>query len=264
MVIRTGFTAPIGSDLDRSLERASENGFDFVEVLLDGRFARSKLEPRSDRVAEAFDERGLDAIVHLPFTVDVGSPFEPVREGAVAELTAGLDLCAGIGARKAVFHPSTKAWDRGWEAGELRGWIAESTATVAERARDRGIKPCVENVAGPYDFPAFEGLLERVETQATFDTGHAHLAGLGSEGMAAFLVEYGHRVSHVHLSDTRGERDEHLPVGMGVIEFGRALEPLFEGWSGTITHEVATDEFAHIESSAAQFDRRAEPLARRR
>lgn len=264
MVVRTGFTAPIGSDLDRSLERASENGFDFVEVLLDGSFERSRLEARREEITGAFGSRGLDAVVHLPFTVDIGSPFGPVREGAVAELTAGLDLCAGMGARKAVFHPSTKAWDRGWEAGELRGLIAESTATVAERARDRGIEPCVENVAGPYDFPAFEGLLDRVETQATFDTGHAHLAGLSSEEMVAFLAEYGDRVSHVHLSDTRGGHDEHLPVGMGAIEFGRALEPLFEGWSGTITHEVATDEFAYIEASAAQFDRRAEPLARRR
>lgn len=264
MSVQTGFAAPIDVDLERTLEWASGHDFDFVEILLDGRFARPRLEAKSGEIEDGFAEYGLDPVVHLPFAVDIGSPFEPVREGGVEELRAGLAFGSEIGARKAVFHPSTDTWELGWQDEEVREWLAESTATVAAAARDHGIEPCVENVAGPYDFPAFEGLLDRVETEVTFDTGHACLAGLDADGMASFLTEYGERVSHVHLSDTRGEHDEHLPVGMGAIEFGTALEPLFEGWSGSITHEVATGEFAYIGASADRFDRLAEPLSRGR
>jgi sugar phosphate isomerase/epimerase len=80
----------------------------------------------------------------------------------------------------------------------------------------------------------------------TFDTSHALLAGMDEAGMAAFCREYGDRIAHLHLVDTRGG-DEHLPVGMGRIDFGTVFEGLADAdWSGTATLEVGTEDYDTI------------------
>jgi sugar phosphate isomerase/epimerase len=252
--ISIGFTVPPSRPFDETLDWAAERGFDHVELLFDSRFARERLESSRDEVAEALSARGLDLVVHLPFAVDIGSPFSPVREGAVAELSAGLDLAAGLGAEKAVFHPQSKAWELGWSGDELREFVLGSTRLLEAAADDAGIELSAENVSGPYDLDHFPDLLARTDVSATFDTGHALLSGHDEDDMADFLREHRGRVSHVHLSDTRGGGDEHLPVGMGRIDFETALAPLLDGWAGTMTHEVGTEELSYIERGKERFD----------
>ncbi|PSQ38475.1 sugar phosphate isomerase/epimerase, partial [Halobacteriales archaeon SW_12_71_31] len=64
--------------------------------------------------------------------------------------------------------------------------------------------------------------------------------------MAEFLREHADRVGHLHLPDTRSG-DEHLPVGMGRIDFHTALAGLADrGWSGTATLEVGTEDRSTI------------------
>ena len=191
----------------------------------------------------------------MPFAVDIGSPFTPVRGGSVAELIATLDLVTKLGGEKAVFHPSSRAWDLGWTDGELAPLITESVREVTLAARERNVEPCVENVInGPYSIQGFDALLRETDASMTFDTGHARLAGFSRDESARFLDRHRERVSHVHLSDNRGGSDEHLPVGLGTVDFETVLSPLLDSsWAGTITHEVGTTELGYIEQSKRCF-----------
>jgi sugar phosphate isomerase/epimerase len=127
---------------------------------------------------------------------------------------------------------------------------------ITAGARERGIEPCVENVIdGPYAIEGFEDLLSATDAAMTFDTGHARLAGFSATESAAFLDRHRERVSHIHLSDNRGTGDEHLPVGLGTIDFETTLEPLLDsGWAGTMTHEVGTTRFAYIAAGKREFN----------
>lgn len=252
--LRTGFTAPISVDLARSLEWGASRGFDFVELLMDGRFARERLERRRGSVVDCLTESDLDAVVHLPFAVDLGSPFEPVREGVVAELAAGVDLAATFGAETAVVHPQSRAWDLGWSVSECRAFVRDGLETLHERTANADPTLSIENAGDTYPIGAFDALLDTVDLPMTFDTGHAFLDGFSATQMADFLAANRERVRHVHLSDTRGGSDEHLPVGMGRIDFETALAPLLEGWSGTVTHEVGTENFETIALGKRHFD----------
>jgi sugar phosphate isomerase/epimerase len=65
--------------------------------------------------------------------------------------------------------------------------------------------------------------------------------------MAAFCRDHAGRIEHLHLVDTRGGDDEHLPVGMGRIDFPTVLGGLAAtGWSGTATLEVGTEDYDTI------------------
>ena len=115
--------------------------------------------------------------------------------------------------------------------------------------RERGLTPCVENiVSGHYTVDEFPDLLERYpEASMTFDTSHALLAGTDEREMAAFCREHAGRIGHLHLVDTRGGGDEHLPVGMGRVDFATVFGGLSDAdWAGTATLEVGTDDYDTI------------------
>ena len=241
-----GYTVGFGLDFEESVAFAAREGFEFVEILLDGPYARHRLEPRAAEMRDTLAEHGVGVAVHLPFAAAVGSPFDPVREGVVAEFLAGMDLGGELGADRVVFHPDSDAWDLGWTEAETREFVHAGLDELVPAARERGLTPCVENiVSGYYDVHGFPDLLERYpEMSMTFDTSHALLAGMDEPEMAEFCREWHDRIEHLHLVDTRSG-DEHLPVGMGHIEFATVFEGL-AGWDGTATLEVGTEDYDTI------------------
>lgn len=247
--LELGFTVGLGMAFGEAVAWAADEGFDFVELLLDGPYARERITDRRDSMRRTLDGERVAVVVHLPFAVDPGSPFTPVREGAVAELTAGMDLAVDLGAERVVFHPSSDAWELGWTDAECRGFVHASLDELVPAARERGLAPCLENVVSSYyDATTFPELLGRYpDASMTFDTSHALLAGMDESGMAAFCREHADRIAHVHLVDTRGGDDEHLPVGMGRIDFATVFSGLAEAdWSGTATLEVGTEDYDTI------------------
>lgn len=256
MDARTGFVTQIGMDRERAFDAAAEHGFEFVELMMDGANERRRLAERADRVRAALDDRGLDLLVHLPFGgVDVGSPFEHVREGSVREVKAAVETAAELGAEKAVLHPDTGAWSPAWETDDLHGRLIDSVRELDAHASDRGVEICAENVPKSvmrtHEFPT---LLSETDVSMTLDTGHARMDGRDSGGIASFVADHGDRISHVHLNDTRRPRDEHLPFGAGTIEFERIFDALPADWGGTLSLEVFTLDYDYLGVSKERLD----------
>ncbi|HET7324007.1 MAG TPA: sugar phosphate isomerase/epimerase [Halococcus sp.] len=253
MTIRRGFVTQIGMNYEEAIERADEFGLDFVELMMDGAHERTRLEP--DSVQKAADEHDLDLTVHLPFKLDIASPFEHVREGARRELLAAIDTAIECGAEKGVVHASTSAWSPAWEHDELHEHLIGSIDELDGFARERDFEVCVENVPGEF-FPSesFPRLFEETDASMTLDTGHARMNGMSSSEMAEFLDTHGERVSHLHLNDTRRPADEHLPFGAGTLDFERIFEPLREDWTGTLSLEVFTLDWEYVETSVRRLD----------
>jgi sugar phosphate isomerase/epimerase len=253
-----GFTLP-HRDVCRAVEWGAAEGFDHVELLVDGPHARSRADAWRTPLANALDDTGLDLVVHLPFALDLGSPFGPVRDGAVRECRACLDLAAELDAGKAVFHPSSDAWDLGWSDAECREFVIDGCRRVVRAARERGVAPVPENVIdGPFVAPEFDALFEGLGEAAdglgtTFDTAHA-LLGEPAVGLAEYAGAHAHHIDHLHLSDTRGGSDEHLPAGMGEVDFA-GLFAVLDGWSGTATLEIGTRDLETIALGKRHVDR---------
>lgn len=78
-----GFTVGLGMPFDETIEWATSEGFDFVEVLLDGPYARERIADRRESMRRTLTDTGVDPVVHLPFTVDPGSPFTQIGRAHV-------------------------------------------------------------------------------------------------------------------------------------------------------------------------------------
>ncbi|WP_224269282.1 sugar phosphate isomerase/epimerase family protein [Haloprofundus salinisoli] len=256
MDARTGYVTQMNMDLDAAIEAAAEYEFDYVEVMMDGDTERRRLDERDDDVRRALDDRELDLMVHLPFGgIDLGSPFEHVRAGSVAEQKAAIDAAASLGAEKGVLHPTTDAWSPAWDTSSLRNNALESVRELVAYANEREFEICAENIPRSiFRTHEFSQLLAETEASMTLDTGHARMDGRDSGGIASVVEEHGNRISHVHLNDTRQAADEHLPLGAGDLDFERILGAFPDDWTGTLSLEVFTFGFDYIETSKRHLD----------
>ncbi|EMA51686.1 hypothetical protein C448_00667 [Halococcus morrhuae DSM 1307] len=253
MGIRRGFVTQIGMEYEDAFAHADAFDLDFVELMMDGQHVRNRLDPEA--VQESAVENDIDLAVHLPFALDIASPFEHVREGALRELLAAIETAADCGAEKGVVHASTSAWSPAWEHDELREQLLDSVRELDGFASEHGFEVCVENIPGEF-FPAerFPRLFDATGASMTFDTGHARMNGMDSTDMADFLDSHRDRVTHLHLNDTRRASDEHLPFGAGTLDFGTILDPLREDWTGTLSIEAFTLDWGYMETSVERLD----------
>jgi sugar phosphate isomerase/epimerase len=255
MKTRQGFATQTGMGFEEAIPEAAARDFDFVELTMDGIHERSRLDPVS--VRDCADTHDVDLLVHLPFRVDIGSPYEHVREGSIRELEAAIDTAVEMGAEKGVLHAQSRARPYEYDRSEVRENILDAVRRLDQYAPE-GFEPVVENLKDPFiDAADFPHLFERTDATMCLDTGHARVTGFDEEDQADLLRAYPDRISHVHLNDTRTTGDdEHLPVGMGTTDFETIVATMREtNWTGTCTHEVFTVSYDYIEYGKAAFDR---------
>ena len=222
---------------------------DFVELMLEGPGERRRLADRADAITDALPP-SMGLVTHLPFSgVDIGAPLEHVRDGSIRELRAGIELTADLGGTKAVFHADTSVRPEIWAREPVRTNLFEAVERVHGYGQEQSVAALPENVPGPFvSVETFPTLFDRTTASMTLDTGHARVSGFDDDELAAFVADYGDRIAHLHLNDTRGPRDEHLPVGMGETDFAAIIGALPDGWSGTMTVEALTSDFEYVET----------------
>ncbi|RQG87796.1 sugar phosphate isomerase/epimerase [Natrarchaeobius halalkaliphilus] len=255
--VPTGFKALPEPDLQTSFERADEYEFDFLEVPLHPLAECREIDGRSEDVRKAAADTGVDVVAHLPHKprdiVCVASAREDRRTTAFENVERSIETASAIGASKAVLHleaPETHLAD------DTERELFAVLDSLSEYGRTHGVEVCYENLSRRYptlaDFPQ---LLERTSASITLDTGHARVNGYSSPEIATFAGQHAGRISHVHLNDTRGRADEHLPFGSGTIDFESIFASLLEGgWDGTMTTEVKTHDFDFIRLGKEKLD----------
>jgi len=197
---------------------------------------------------------GVEFTVHLPFVDwNLASLFPKSYEASLARTQDGLKFAEAVGAKVAVLHTGSvpvrhpqvvqAAWVRLFEALSVLdpGPVTVALENLALDERDL--------VQGPEEL---KGLLDRFSAYAfCLDYSHAFVEG-GEERVRDYLDLLGDRLVHLHLNDTPGDRDRHLPVGQGAIPFER-LKP--ERLPETATFEVRGGPGALRESLQALRER---------
>jgi sugar phosphate isomerase/epimerase len=137
---------------------------------------------------------------------------------------------------------------------------AEAFACCDPLAADCGVRICVENVQlRPNEvITSFTDHVRLIDTLAhpavvcALDTGHAHVSG----GIRTGIEIFGPRLQHIHLHDNHGEKDEHLEVGKGTIQFAK-LSGFLANFHDLISLETrsATDPHGAVLRSRARIER---------
>jgi len=221
--MKVGFTALalFSAPFDKIIQSAFDDSFDVIEVLCEGPYLpRYALKNVSQ--FEIASQYNLELTIHSP-TVDLNpaSVNVGIREETTKQLAETVDLAAAMDASMITTHPgyikriSDRLTKRSLDIAlhTLEEW--------ANYAADVGIAPAIENM--PHNAKYFctdvaqhKLFIETCGTSATIDVGHAHT----NNAVTAFL-QADFPVAYYHLSDNDGQRDLHLPIGEGTIDWTR-------------------------------------------
>jgi sugar phosphate isomerase/epimerase len=163
-------------------------------------------------------------------TGGVGIATSEQQEETLRRVGRCLDITAELGAQVLVYHAGPKPiWIVGaGDESHSPGQEARVIDGMCDHAARRGMELAIENGAPLIHMEYLLELLDIIEAPnlgICVDTGHAARGDLGA---ARAVRMAGEKLYTTHLQDNFGERDDHLPPGMGAIDWDEVADALAE------------------------------------
>lgn len=216
------------------IEWIGNNGFDFVDLFLEADEAvPEKIDIES--VRKLLRKYKLDVVGHTAWYLPIGSPARSFRELAVSEAQRYFDVFSKLNIRHVTIHGN---WPpKLFSVKEGVGFQADTLGKLVREARKQDIYLMYEPIDSPNDtIQNVAEILRRVpELYLHVDIGHANMYGRKPE---EFIKKFHEKLKHIHMHDNDGNRDLHLPMGTGIIDWANLIRVLKKYYDGTITLEV--------------------------
>ncbi len=207
---------------EKLLEEAKDSGFDYVELSLDFPLPIKK-DVLEAAVKEVYD-RGLLLTIHAPWRgIDLASPWDPIREGALKVIEMTANIASNYNARYVVLHVTTPERLES----EIRDYIikkaVESIKRLNEIEREYGIPLLVENVGRLGHPDVFGRFKDETEVRFCWDIAHSitdfsarHKVDIDrvdvDDVISTWTNSVGDRIECVHVHGITKEKRAHNPL----------------------------------------------------
>ncbi|HDM91859.1 MAG TPA: sugar phosphate isomerase/epimerase [Candidatus Korarchaeota archaeon] len=255
MPLRFGAMNNPDRDILEELRELLSLGIDYVELTVEWPGAHlGKVSSLKSEIKNILSSWDSDVVLHAPWYLEIASPYEEVRSGALKYAEALIDLAVELEAPFITLHPYTPGW-LSKHREEAKKLNLEALRRLVDTARDSGVRIHVENV----DHGAFSSVSDIMyllnslpELGMTYDIGHSYLGGV--EKALSYIEKASSRILHVHAHDNFGRSDDHIPVGAGRIPWKRVLGALKRArYDGTVTLEIHSGDPEYIVVSRKKF-----------
>ena len=247
--------------VSEELEEIAALGFDYLELTMDPPQAHyTTIRQQMGSILSALSSHAMNVICHLPTFVSTADLTESIREASLQEIFHSLEVAAELGSQKVVLHPGHIGGLGAYVMETAQAYANESLAAIINRAQNLGLGICLENMfprCRSFFKPAdFVEILQRFpDLKLTLDTGHASIGDPGGRRILEFIKNFGPRIGHLHISDNFGERDDHIPVGAGKIDFLKIVKALKKcGYDDTATLEIFSEDRRELQASRDRFE----------
>jgi len=212
-------------------------GYDFVDLTIEGPKA---LDIDVEEIIPVLKHYSLWVVGHTDPCLPYAYPIEKIRRACLDELERCASIFAALGAKIMNIHPCyTRPPGMRHALVDLN---IEALRPIVQMAGTYGLQIVFENFKKPFDSISTLGrILEEVPgLKLHLDFGHANI---GRNDGKALCKRLGSHISHVHFSDNRSSDDHHMPLGVGSVDWRKAVNALKAiGYDGTITLEVFCDD----------------------
>ncbi len=212
-------------------------GFDFLDLTIEGPDAINVDVAKLSPILELY---GLSITGHtdpcLPYTY----PVQDIRDACLKEFERCAKIFSALGAKVMNIHPCyfcPPAMRK-----DLLSFHIEALPAIVEMAVSYGLTLVFENFRAPFDrVSTLKNLLKEVPgLKLHLDFGHTNF---GFDNHEVFCKELGEDIWHVHFSDNRSGSDDHMPLGVGSVNWENAVNSLkATGYNSTITLEIFCDD----------------------
>jgi sugar phosphate isomerase/epimerase len=243
-------------NVEVSVRKIADLGADCVEINCDlPHFPPGPInEEKRKGLWDALRETGLPSSLHSSFfELNLGSGYPELRELSRSRIKECINLASFLGSSPIVIHPGYFPSFEPELRSEAKKRFMEDLDIILTYAKARGVKLVLENIQSPYffgfEFAEMFSICSSLSLPFCLDIGHAYIMqgicgnsdrereiARGIDKLSPFL-------SHIHIHDNHGLKDEHLGVGEGNIDFSPIVEAIRrvgfegkiigEGWEGT-------------------------------
>ncbi|MCQ2085926.1 MAG: sugar phosphate isomerase/epimerase [archaeon] len=217
----TGFCAYEISDIIAEIAKY----FDFWEIFAEAKHHLHVIESKLPSLTKSFN---LKYSLHAPISdINIASLNERIREDSVLEIISTIELATQLDIDKITIHPGILSMSVPCMRDKSITQAKKSLRSIDRISQQYGATVAVENMAS---FPFFLGqtpeeivnLLDGTNLAFCLDIGHANT----TNQTESLITELRDRLTNIHIHDNNGERDEHLPLGEGNINFKNILSKL--------------------------------------
>lgn len=203
-------------NLYKSLEFAENLGIKHLEIMNE--------YPNDSINIEAMNSYNLRYTIHCPITdMNIASLNSSIQKASINEIKNSIDLANNIDSNIVVIHPSGMNILGHKYNDKILSTCKESLEICGRYGEDNGVMATVENMPNinwliHQDIFELNKLLLEINMFMTLDVGHASTMGYKEEDI------YFDSVKHIHLSDNFLEKDLHLGLGNGKINFDKIIK----------------------------------------
>lgn len=221
------------------------------------------VRPYNQALKEIVETYQPQVTVHLP-AFNLAEESRTIRAAILKEIEHCLDYTSELGGKAIIIHsgymdtglhvPVPRSFSGGNAQGE-KSWIlsVEMMQKACDLAEERGMEIYTENLSKREltvtcaDLKRYLLDVGRDNLKVVFDIGHSYYTGNDIPDEVRAL---GKSLCHLHLHDNFGERDEHLTLGEGRIDyrgFCKALEEV--GYVGIYMMELGECSVENLKKS---------------
>ena len=237
-------------EITKEIRRIAKGGFDYVEVGIEGPEGMPAiLLKKKKKIVDLIRKKGLFAIGHTAWWMELASPLEEIRQIWVDEAKRSVDAAEALDITLLNFHfniPYTLYLLKPATKKEILDNMVKTMKEIVKYGKPKGINIMLENTPlkkRVVDLKDYEYVLDRTPgLGAHLDVAHGFVTG-GMKYITSYIKHFKKGILHVHVSDNDGVNDLHAPIGEGLIDWEAVVKALKDaGYDRTVTFEVFTNE----------------------
>lgn len=211
------------------------NDFRIWEITSEYKHYLPDIEKEIMRIAPSYN---LNLQVHAPFAdVNIASLNDSILQASVVSVEKVIESCRKIGIGIVTIHPGFYSPMSFVDSEGAKKRNIQSLVRLGRYAKERSVRLALENM------PAIQWVilesaedlrnaLESAEIGMCFDLGHANTTKRIED-----MIRLKDKFVNVHVHDNFGEKDVHLPVGIGNAPISKTISEL-KGYKGNYILEV--------------------------
>lgn len=173
-----------------------------------------------NEVKELLETSNMKFSIHGPYSdVNLGAFDWGTRKYAISVFMDIINICAKLGIGPVTVHPGVIGPIQHWDRPRVLKYTRESLEILEKEAADNSMLIALENMPDMrfttcQTAEEIEQMMEGLNIGMCFDIGHAHTTNQMAE-----MMTLKDKFINVHVHDNLGDKDAHLPLGQGSIDF---------------------------------------------
>jgi sugar phosphate isomerase/epimerase len=243
------------NEIISEISKVYELNFDYVEIGIEGPEGEPDIiNKKKKEIAKMLQRFKLKPIGHTAYWIDLGSDYDYIRYAWIMEAKREIRVARKIGIDLVNFHANVNGMYFGEKRGIVLGNLIMSLREIVSYAKKSEVRVMLENTPlsnGIHNVEEFKYVIDKVPSLFVhLDIPHAFTSG-GMKSVIDYISTFRDKIIHIHWHDNHGKRDEHLPIGEGLIDHPKAIKALKDvDYDKTITLEVFTNSSNDAKSSA--------------